>query len=94
MKDAGQFDGDDFPNLTGKPAWSAALRWDACFALFPAAPTLLLTAAAAAAPVPLFDGKTLAGWEGGATWRKRVTHPMQAVKNPDTCTLYRNESSM
>ena len=33
-------------------------------------PTLLLTAAAAsAAPVPLFDGKTLAGWEGGATWR-------------------------
>ena len=33
-------------------------------------PTLLLTAAAApAAPVPLFDGKTLAGWEGRATWR-------------------------
>ena len=32
-------------------------------------PTLLLTAAASAAPVPLFDGKTLAGWEGGATWR-------------------------
>jgi hypothetical protein len=35
MKDAGQFDGDDFPKLTDKPAGSAALKGDACFALFP-----------------------------------------------------------
>ncbi len=32
-------------------------------------PALLLPCPAAAAPVPLFDGKSLAGWEGGPTWR-------------------------
>ena len=35
MKDAGQFAGDDFPNLADKRAGSAALKEDACFALFP-----------------------------------------------------------